>query len=57
LKAALTNCDVRGVATNRDMHLALLDDVEFARGAVDTEYFQRFLERSRTAPSAARNPL
>jgi acetyl-CoA carboxylase biotin carboxylase subunit len=57
LKAALINCDVRGVATNRDMHLALLDDVEFARGAVDTAYFQRFLERSRTAPSAVLNPL
>jgi len=57
MKSALSACDVRGVSTNRDMHLALLDDAEFAAGGVDTAYFNRFLERRGSAPSAARNPL
>ena len=57
LKSALTDCDVRGVTTNRDMHLALLGDAEFARGGVDTTFFQRFLERRGSPSSAAGQPL
>ncbi len=57
LKSALTDCDIRGVTTNRDMHLALLNDAEFARGGVDTAYFQRFLERRGSPSSAAGGPL
>ena len=40
-------CDVSGVKTNREMHRALLDDLEFARGGVDTAYFARFLDAQR----------
>jgi acetyl-CoA carboxylase biotin carboxylase subunit len=57
LKSALADCDIRGVTTNRDMHLALLNDAEFARGGVDTAYFQRFLERRGSPSSAAGGPL
>lgn len=45
LKLALTNCDIRGVVTNRDMHLALLTQPEFVRGGVDTAYFSGLLEQ------------
>lgn len=45
LATALANCDVRGVTTNRDMHLALLTQAEFIQGGVDTAYFPRLLER------------
>lgn len=45
LKLALADCDIRGVATNRDMYLALLTQAEFIRGGVDTAYFSSFLEQ------------
>ena len=45
LKLALADCDIRGVATNRDMYLALLTQPEFIRGGVDTAYFSGFLEQ------------
>jgi acetyl-CoA carboxylase biotin carboxylase subunit len=48
MESALMNCDISGVATNKDMHLALLKQPEFARGGVDTAYFTRFLERRGT---------
>jgi len=44
LKLALANCDVRGVVTNRDMHVAVLTQPDFVRGGADTAYFRRFLE-------------
>jgi acetyl-CoA carboxylase, biotin carboxylase subunit len=44
LRLAMSDCDIRGVATNRDMHLAVLSQPDFVRGAVDTAYFQRFLD-------------
>jgi acetyl-CoA carboxylase biotin carboxylase subunit len=46
LKLALADCDIRGVRTNRDMHLALLEQPEFAAGGVDTVFFPRFLSQS-----------
>jgi acetyl-CoA carboxylase biotin carboxylase subunit len=48
LKLALAGCDIRGVVTNRDMHLALLAQAEFIRGEVDTAYFSGFLEKYET---------
>ena len=45
LRLALADCDVRGVVTNRDMHLALLRQAEFVQGGVDTAYLPRFLEQ------------
>jgi len=44
LKLALANCDVRGVVTNRDMHVAVLTQPDFVRGGADTAYFRQFLE-------------
>ncbi len=44
LRSAMAACDVSGVKTNRDMHRALLDDLEFAVGGVDTAFFARFLD-------------
>jgi acetyl-CoA carboxylase, biotin carboxylase subunit len=58
LRSAMAACDVSGVKTNRDMHRALLDDPEFARGGVDTAYFARFLvaHRRRGAIGGAERP-
>ncbi len=42
-RRAMALCAVTGVATNRDMHLALLADPVFAEGGVDTAFFARFL--------------
>ncbi len=39
---ALTDCRIEGIATNLDMHRAVLADAEFRRGGVDTAYFPRF---------------
>jgi len=39
---ALADCRIDGIATNLDMHRALLVDAEFRRGGVDTAYFPRF---------------
>ena len=39
---ALAGCRIEGIATNLDMHRALLADAEFCRGGVDTAYFPRF---------------
>ncbi|HEY0303115.1 MAG TPA: acetyl-CoA carboxylase biotin carboxylase subunit, partial [Rhizomicrobium sp.] len=41
-RQALDSCRIEGVATNLDMHRALLADAEFAQGGVDTAYFDRF---------------
>lgn len=43
MKTALANCRIDGVATNLALHRALMDDQEFARGAVDTGFLPRFL--------------
>lgn len=45
LTLALSDCEIRGVVTNRDMHLALLRQPEFVKGGVDTAYFSQFLDR------------
>ncbi len=44
MRSAMARCEVEGVATNRDMHLALLTDPDFARGGVDTAFFPHWLE-------------
>jgi acetyl-CoA carboxylase, biotin carboxylase subunit len=44
MRSAMARCEVEGVATNRDMHLALLTDLDFARGGVDTAFFPHWLE-------------
>lgn len=48
LGEALRACHIDGVATNRDLHLAVLADAGFRRGGVDTGYLGRFL----AAPAA-----
>lgn len=45
LTAALAGCDVRGLATNKEMHLTLLSQAEFIQGGVDTAYFGALLAR------------
>ena len=42
-KSALERVEVQGIATNRDMHLALMNDAEFVRGGVDTGFLPRWL--------------
>ncbi|MEI9886134.1 MAG: biotin carboxylase N-terminal domain-containing protein [Rhizomicrobium sp.] len=49
-RRALAGCRIEGIATNLDMHRALLDDGEFARGGVDTAYFARFWRGGGAAP-------
>jgi acetyl-CoA carboxylase biotin carboxylase subunit len=46
LRAALDMCAIDGVATNLDLHRALLADPEFAAGGVDTGYLARWLARA-----------
>ena len=43
LRSALGRCAVEGVATNLELHRALLADAEFAAGGVDTAYLARLL--------------
>ena len=43
LKVALASCRVQGIATNLELHRALLSQSEFARGGVDTSYLPRNL--------------
>jgi len=54
LRSALGRCAVEGVATNLQLHRALLADAEFAAGGVDTAYLARLLasraETGNTAP-------
>jgi acetyl-CoA carboxylase biotin carboxylase subunit len=51
LQAALAACQVQGIATNLELHRALLAQPEFARG-VDTAYLPRNLERLLPATAA-----
>jgi acetyl-CoA carboxylase biotin carboxylase subunit len=41
---ALSNLEISGVSTNLSMHSELLRNVEFARGAVNTAFLERFLQ-------------
>jgi acetyl-CoA carboxylase biotin carboxylase subunit len=43
LRRALAACDIAGVATNLALHAELTAQPEFAAGAVDTGYLERFL--------------
>jgi acetyl-CoA carboxylase, biotin carboxylase subunit len=45
MRKALAATHVEGVATNLAFHAAVLTDPEFERGAVDTGFLPRFLER------------
>jgi acetyl-CoA carboxylase biotin carboxylase subunit len=44
LALALATLELEGVATNRDLHIALLTDSAFGQGAVDTAYLASYLE-------------
>ena len=46
LASALERLEIEGVATNRDLHIALLTNSEFAYGAVDTAYLSKYLDAS-----------
>jgi acetyl-CoA carboxylase biotin carboxylase subunit len=43
LLQAMTAVEIDGVATNRDLHIALLTKSDFTQGAVDTAYLAQFL--------------
>jgi acetyl-CoA carboxylase biotin carboxylase subunit len=51
LKAALATCQVQGIATNLELHRAVIAQPEFARG-VDTAYLGRNLDRLLPATAA-----
>jgi acetyl-CoA carboxylase biotin carboxylase subunit len=51
LRAALASCQVQGIATNLELHAALLAQPEFAR-AVDTAFLPRNLDRLLPATAA-----
>ena len=44
LLSAMRQIEIEGVATNRDLHIALLANSDFTQGAVDTAYLAQFLE-------------
>jgi acetyl-CoA carboxylase, biotin carboxylase subunit len=46
LRDGLAQSRIVGVATNIDLHRAILDDPEFSAGGIDTSYLPRFLARS-----------
>ena len=51
LRAALASCQLQGIATNLELHAALLAQPEFARG-VDTAFLPGNLERLLPATAA-----
>jgi acetyl-CoA carboxylase biotin carboxylase subunit len=53
LRSALARTRLGGVATNVEMHCAVLESAEFAAGGVDAGFLPRFLERHFHAASAA----
>jgi acetyl-CoA carboxylase biotin carboxylase subunit len=44
LRQAMSAVEIDGVATNRDLHIALLTKSYFTEGAVDTAYLAQFLD-------------
>jgi acetyl-CoA carboxylase biotin carboxylase subunit len=54
MKRALGEYQVGGIRTTIPFFLSVLDDEEFARGEIDTDYIARFFER-RKAGDAAQN--
>jgi acetyl-CoA carboxylase, biotin carboxylase subunit len=48
LRLALANLEITGVATNVPMYAELMRNTEFARGTVNTAFFERFLENRNT---------
>jgi biotin carboxylase len=52
MKSALAHCRLQGIATNLELHAALLAQPEFARGGLDTAYLPGNLDRL-LAPAAA----
>jgi len=49
VRRALARLEIAGVATNLPMHVELMDNDEFARGAVNTGFLERFLENGNRA--------
>jgi biotin carboxylase len=52
MRSALAETRLDGVATNLSLQLDVLSDPEFGKGAVDTSYLPRFLERRRLLQEA-----
>ncbi|HSD75559.1 MAG TPA: biotin carboxylase N-terminal domain-containing protein, partial [Steroidobacteraceae bacterium] len=52
MRAALATCVLQGVATNLALHVALLEQAEFARGGLDTAYLPCHLQRLLPATAA-----
>jgi acetyl-CoA carboxylase biotin carboxylase subunit len=52
MRAALASCQVHGIATNLELHAALLRQPELAHGGVDTGYLSRALPRLLPASAA-----
>jgi acetyl-CoA carboxylase biotin carboxylase subunit len=48
-KAALHEYVIDGIKTNIPLHLKILDDPEFAKGAVSTQFLKRY-EKARSEP-------
>jgi acetyl-CoA carboxylase, biotin carboxylase subunit len=53
MRDALARCQLGGVATTIPMHAELLATADFARGATDTGYLERFLLHRRAGDPAA----
>ncbi|HEY6277795.1 MAG TPA: biotin carboxylase N-terminal domain-containing protein [Streptosporangiaceae bacterium] len=53
LGPALDRCEIGGLATNLPLHRALAADPEFAAGAVDTGFLERFAARAAAGAGAA----
>ena len=51
MRTALAHCQLQGIATNFELHAALLDHPEFARGGLDTTWLPRNL--AKLLPAAA----
>jgi len=45
MRTALARCTIGGVSTTVPMHQAVMDDIEFAEGGVDTAWCTRFLQQ------------
>ncbi len=49
MREALKQCRIDGIKTNLGLHAAIMSDAQFARGAVNTEFFRRFNDARQAA--------
>ena len=54
LRSALGTLHIEGVATNRDLHLAILDHPTFIAGGVDTNFIAGLLKAKSSTPEVER---